>query len=170
MLNGYATWGRRSGGQLTPGVRSHGRKQTHANLSKPLPCTNCTHTRGFVPRVRLRAIFEVAVRSSRAVDTDIASCGDVRTSVGLGHHGDDSYSGRSTDRLGAQPEGLTVHNPYCLQYTIRIGYRCGVDVEDWKLSMRTAMAIRNTVLTVLAGILHASLHILDEVVLVVLGP
>ena len=43
------------------------------------------HAGGLITSVALRAVLKVGVWSARAVDTDVACCGYVRTPVRLGH-------------------------------------------------------------------------------------
>lgn len=70
------------------------------------PSTNRTHARGFIPRVRLRAVLKVAVGAAWAVDADVAGGGDVRAPVGLGHDRHHRDAGCCTYGLGTQPAGL----------------------------------------------------------------
>lgn len=71
-------------------------------MRKTLPSSNCAHAGGLVASVRLSAVLEVGVGTSGAVNADIASGGDVRTTVGLRHDGDDGDAGGGADGLGAK--------------------------------------------------------------------
>jgi hypothetical protein len=68
-----------------------------------IACSDCTHGSRLVASITLGRIFEVRVRSSRTVDTDVSGHSDVRASVGFAH---DSYYGDSTCRAN----GLTLEN------------------------------------------------------------
>ncbi|KAI6771014.1 hypothetical protein HG531_009869 [Fusarium graminearum] len=50
--------------------------------------------------VDIGGLVSAEVRSSRAIDADVSGVGDMRTSMGLAHDGNDSNTGGRSDRLG----------------------------------------------------------------------
>mmetsp|Transcript_25322 Transcript_25322/g.48383 ORF Transcript_25322/g.48383 Transcript_25322/m.48383 type:complete len:420 (-) Transcript_25322:550-1809(-) len=64
-----------------------------------VPRADGAHARGFVSRVGLRRVLEVAVGSAGAVDADSSRHGDVGTAMGFAHYRDYGDAARRSDRL-----------------------------------------------------------------------
>ena len=64
--------------------------------------TNGSHGSWFITCIRLSWVLKVTVRSTRTVNTNVACCCDMRTSVGFAHNCDDGDSWGCSDRLSFQ--------------------------------------------------------------------
>lgn len=79
-------------------------------LFNPISCLDiwivsgsyCSHRCRLISCIRLSRVFEVWIRASRAIDTYVSSCCDMRATMWLTHDSYHSYSTRSSDRLGLE--------------------------------------------------------------------
>ena len=67
--------------------------------------SNSSHGGGFISGIRLSGVLKIRVRTTRAVDADVTSGGNVRAPVRFAHNRNNSYSTGSTDRFGFEEGG-----------------------------------------------------------------
>lgn len=95
-------------------------------------CSNCSHGCWLITCIWLRWVLKVRIWASRAIDTNVTSCSDMRTSMGFAHNSNNSNTTRCSNRLGLEQRselmfivfGKRTNNFYkfwCFRYSIFLG-------------------------------------------------